>query len=92
MKYRSTFFFFFFFDSFYTAWACRSGHLNIVEALLAAGASIHGGADVDEDAVSPLLAASAAGHVDIVRLLLERGADVVRACFMIFCLLFFVLF
>jgi ankyrin repeat protein len=58
------------------AWAARSGHLNIVEALLEAGASIHGGSDIDEDAVSPLLAASATGHVDIVRMLLERGASV----------------
>ena len=58
------------------AWACRSGHLSIVQALLSAGASIHGGADVDEDAVAPILAASAAGHVDIVALLLKNGADV----------------
>ncbi len=63
------------------AWACRAGELPIVKILLEAGASISGGADVDEDAVAPLLAASAAGHADIVNFLLDSGAplDVIDA-------------
>ena len=56
------------------AWACRAGSLPCVQALLEAGASINGGADVDEDAVAPLLAAAAAGHAEIVVFLLDHDA------------------
>jgi ankyrin repeat protein len=62
-------------------WACRVGELEAVKILLEAGASINGCAEVDEDAVAPLLAAAAAGHADVVSLLLDRGAprDVIDA-------------
>ncbi|KAF1325074.1 Tkl protein kinase, partial [Globisporangium splendens] len=56
--------------------ACKSGHLEIVELLVAHGAFLD---DVDEDGVTPFMAAAGNGHLRIVSLLADQGAATERA-------------
>lgn len=51
-------------------WAVSGGHKAVVQALLAKGAPVKGAAGAD-----PLMEAAIQGHVEIVRLLLDKGAD-----------------
>jgi ankyrin repeat protein len=53
--------------------AARNGHLEIVQALLKAGASVNKANHLGE---TPLYIAAENGHVKIVRTLIEAGADV----------------
>ncbi len=55
--------------------AARKGNMEIVQALLSAGADVEYHAGGDEP---PLMAASANGHVELVRMLLKEGAKVNR--------------
>lgn len=63
--------------------ACSSGDLRCVEILLERGADPNGGPDWESDAIggrfgteftSPLTAAAAGGHVEVMKLLLRHGA------------------
>ena len=57
-----------------TLWqASQNGHLEVVTALLGAGADVSNG---DTDGRTPLLLASCNGHVEVVTVLLGAGADV----------------
>ncbi|CAN0240580.1 unnamed protein product, partial [Ectocarpus sp. 8 AP-2014] len=58
-------------------YACRSGHLSVVNTLLAAGAEVDTIRDVDS--YSALDKAVCNGHVDVIGALLRHGADV-NAC------------
>ncbi|ETW96990.1 MAG: hypothetical protein ETSY1_24390 [Candidatus Entotheonella factor] len=51
--------------------AARKGYIEIVQALIEAGANVNRGFDE-----LPLHTAAEAGHVEVVRLLLDAGADV----------------
>lgn len=53
-------------------WACHYGQLSSVKILLKCGANA---SKLAPDHVSPLLLAAAGGHHEIVRLLLQHGAD-----------------
>lgn len=53
-------------------WACFYGQLSSVKILLNCGASV---SKLAPDHVSPLLLAAAGGHHEIVKLLLQNGAD-----------------
>jgi ankyrin repeat protein len=55
-------------------WAANNGDLPAVRALLDAGN--HNVDECDEDGSTALLAAAWSNHPDIVRLLLEHGADI----------------
>ena len=57
-------------------WAANDGRLACLEALLAAGASVH---SVSIIGFTPLLYASINGHVACVRALIAAGSDVNRA-------------
>jgi len=52
--------------------ACGNGHLELVQGLLSLGAVVHAWTDNDWD---PLMCASFCGHVAVVALLLDHGAD-----------------
>jgi len=54
------------------AFAAREGCVDCIPVLLDGGAQINA---VDEDGISPLLAAIINGHYDVAGLLLEKGAD-----------------
>ena len=54
-------------------WACQEGHYNIVDFLIKRGASVNSLTVVER--LSPLMQAVSWGYCDIVRLLLESGAD-----------------
>ncbi|KAI5701256.1 hypothetical protein M8J76_012507 [Diaphorina citri] len=53
-------------------WACKEGHLKLVELLLQRGARVNATNRGDD---TPLHLAAAHGHLDIVRLLLRQKAD-----------------
>lgn len=53
-------------------WACFYGQLSSVKILIKCGANL---SKLAPDHVSPLLMASSGGHHEIVRLLLQHGAD-----------------
>lgn len=53
-------------------WACSYGQLVSVQLLVAAGANVN---IMAPDLVSPVLLAAAGGHNEIVRFLLDHGAD-----------------
>ncbi len=53
--------------------AAQSGHIKIVELLLAKGAKIDA---VDQLGLTPLFLASAKGHIHLVQKLLENGANI----------------
>lgn len=53
-------------------WACFYGQLSSVKILIDCGADI---SKLAPDHVSPLLLAAAGGHHEIVKLLLQNGAD-----------------
>ena len=55
-------------------WACTGNHVDIVRCLLDA-CQINPDA-CDDDGVTPLMLASAQGHIDVVTLLIHRNADV----------------
>jgi len=52
--------------------AAKHGHIEVVKALLAAGADPNQARD---DGITPLFAASVKGHVEVVKVLLAGGAD-----------------
>jgi len=52
--------------------ACYRGNLELVTLLLNRGANLHA---VDNTAETPICFAAGEGHLDVVRYLLERGAD-----------------
>jgi ankyrin repeat protein len=54
-------------------YAARDGRVDIVEALLAAGADIN---QVEANAITPLITAITNNHVDVARLLIGKGADI----------------
>ncbi len=56
--------------------AAMHGHIEIAQALLAAGAAIDGG---DSDNSRPLDVAAQRGQVEMVKFLLDRGADINQA-------------
>ena len=60
------------------SWAALAGHVEVVKALLAAGASVNQARTVD--GTTPLHAAAATGHAEVVAVLLEAGADVDAKC------------
>ena len=53
-------------------YACRDGHLDVVEHLVEAGANVNVG---EAYGFAPLHEAAENGHLDVVKLLVERGAD-----------------
>lgn len=53
-------------------WSCFYGQLSSVKILINCGASV---SKLAPDHVSPLLLAAAGGHHEIVKLLLQNGAD-----------------
>ena len=53
--------------------ACQNGHVQVVELLADAGASIH---IPDETGATPLFIASKNGHLEVVQMLIKRGAVV----------------
>lgn len=53
-------------------WACFYGQLSSVKILINCGANV---SKLAPDHVSPLLLAAAGGHHEIVKLLLQHGAD-----------------
>lgn len=53
-------------------WACFYGQLNSVQILVKFGADVN---KLAPDMVSPLLLASAGGHVEVVKHLLQKGAN-----------------
>lgn len=53
-------------------WACYYGQLSSVKILIKCGANV---SKLASDHVSPLLLAAAGGHHEIVRMLLQHGAD-----------------
>lgn len=55
--------------------AAESGHLDVVQVLLNAGAWVDGD---DRTSITPLMLASRDGHDAVVKLLLDSGADVNR--------------
>lgn len=57
--------------------AAKSGHLDIVQHLVSAGASVN---TLDGYSNSPLTEAADNGHEPVVRYLLEQGADVNHVC------------
>ena len=54
-------------------WAIQQGHLNVVEVLVTSGASLK---RRDDSGFSPLDQAVGEGNIQIVKFLLEAGADV----------------
>lgn len=54
--------------------ACMNGHVEVVNALLAAGADVN--LPDDHGSFTPLIRASNSGHYEVVKLLLDAGADV----------------
>jgi ankyrin repeat protein len=54
-------------------WACKRGHLEIVQLLLEKGADVNAQGGEYGNA---LYAAADGGHLEIVQLLLEKGADI----------------
>jgi len=52
-------------------WACVYGHRSVVDFLLAHGCSVN----TNWDATTPLHSAAYGGQVELVRLLLDKGAD-----------------
>lgn len=62
--------------------AAEKGHVEIVRALVAAGADVNLVPDEDFPTMgaSPLYAAAECGHVDVVRVLVSGGADVNFIC------------
>lgn len=53
-------------------WAAGNGDLEVVDALLAKGATVDAR---DQWGANPLQQAASSGHVEVLRLLLRRGAD-----------------
>jgi len=56
--------------------ACREGHVDVVQVLLDTGTVNIERGDVDDDGETPLYVAAMRGHAPVVQLLLDRGADV----------------
>lgn len=56
-------------------WSLKKGHLPIVRYLLDLGANVNGGSLKYELIANPLRKAAKAGQLELVGLLLERGAD-----------------
>jgi len=65
-------------------WACRYGHLSVVQTLVEHGANIdyHNRQEVEDEEEpeesTPLCWASTYGHIDVVKYLLDQGADLHR--------------
>ncbi|CAM9507248.1 unnamed protein product, partial [Ectocarpus fasciculatus] len=57
--------------------ALEQGRLPDVLRLLAAGASVH---DLPDEHAYPIAVATAYGHVDIIKALIARGADIEATC------------
>ena len=51
-------------------YACSGGHVEVVKALLEAGANIE---DANENGHTPLMEAASAGHVDVAQVRGARG-------------------
>ena len=56
--------------------AAANGRREVVDLLIRSKANID---QVDEDGLTALMAASAAGHADVVQLLVDAGADLSRS-------------
>ena len=58
--------------SLYVFVSALQGHLDVVHALLTAGASVD---QAHENGITPLLVAAWQGHASVISVLLQRGAD-----------------